>query len=241
MTADPSASAALPVRRRPTAGRRRPAVTRAAPDTPRELRQQVLADARRTHILDSARAAFADLGLDGASLREIARRAGYTAGAIYSYFPSKEDVYATLLSESLDRLIDHIDGRVAGAATPTRGAEALRRAALGFFEFYHAHPRDLDLGFYLFGGMQPRGLTPRWDSRLNARLRRALRPQEKALAALGFAAGPAAAELTALFAHITGLLLLRHTGRIRMFRCNAHDLLDHYLEALIARAPAMNR
>lgn len=239
MTADSPGSAPQVARQRPTAGRPRPAVTRTAPGTPRELRQQVLADARRSHILDSARAAFADLGLDGTSLREIARRAGYTAGAIYSYFPSKEDVYATLLSESLDRLIDHVDLNVTVATPPARADEMLRRAALGFFDFYSAHPRDLDLGFYLFGGLQPRGLTPRWDSRLNARLRRALRPQERALTALGFEATAIAAELTALFAHITGLLLLRHTGRIRMFRCNARDLLDHYLGALVARAPGM--
>jgi AcrR family transcriptional regulator len=34
-------------------------------------------------------------------MREIARRAGYTPGAIYSYFASREEVYAALLGESL--------------------------------------------------------------------------------------------------------------------------------------------
>jgi len=67
----------------------------------RQQRQQVLSDARRALLLDAARAVFAEQGLEGASVRVIAKRAGYTAGAIYSYFPSKEAIYAELLRESL--------------------------------------------------------------------------------------------------------------------------------------------
>jgi AcrR family transcriptional regulator len=219
--------------------------TAARGETPRERRRQVLADARREHILAAAREAFFDLGLEGASLREIAKRAGYTAGAIYSYFASKEDVYATLLAESLERL----NARVAGAAgtSPARGAgrsgaaaaaDALRRSARALFDFYRENPRDLDLGFYLFHGMQPRGLTPLWNERLNSRLRDALRPQERALAALGFDGDAARSELTALFAHAVGLLLLSHTGRIRMFGRASEDLFARYLDGLVARAAA---
>ena len=50
----------------------------------RVVRESALNQARRTLILDAARSAFFELGLDGASLREIAKRAGYTPGAIYS-------------------------------------------------------------------------------------------------------------------------------------------------------------
>ena len=32
-------------------------------------------------------------------MRQIAQRAGYTAGAIYSYFSSKEEVYGALLAD----------------------------------------------------------------------------------------------------------------------------------------------
>jgi hypothetical protein len=42
--------------------------------------------------------------------------------------------------------------------------------------------------------------------------------------------------VTALFAHTVGLLLLSHTGRIRMFRQQSQALFDRYLDALIARA-----
>ena len=69
----------------------------------------------------------------------------------------------------------------ASTAAAATAADELRLRALVFFDFYRQHPRDLDLGFYLFRGMQPRGLTPRWNERLNGRLRDAMRPQEAAL------------------------------------------------------------
>lgn len=207
--------------------------------TPRERRHRALAGARREHILGAAREAFSEMGLEGASLREIAKRAGYTAGAIYSYFPSKEEVYATLLAESLERL----NARVAGAQLPaavagsTAVADELRLRALAFFDFYRENPRDLDLGFYLFRGLQPRGLPPPWNERLNRRLRDAMRLQENALRALGLGVDEATTEVTALFAHTVGLLLLSHTGRIRMFGRTAGDLFVRYVEDLVHRAP----
>ncbi|MEP7280593.1 MAG: TetR/AcrR family transcriptional regulator [Rubrivivax sp.] len=200
----------------------------------RRARVAALAAGRRAHVLAAARAAFLELGLERARLREIARRAGYTPGALYSYFDSKEAVYAALLGESLERL----NARVAAADPGVDAAEALRHAALAFFDFYREHPRDLDLGFYLFQGMQPRGLTPALNATLNARLRDALAPVQAALERLGVDATQAQAETTALFAHAVGLLLLSHTGRIRMFGQASSALFGQYLDALLARASA---
>jgi hypothetical protein len=47
--------------------------------------------------------------------------------------------------------------------------------------------------------------------------------------------------VTALFAHIVGLLLLSHTGRIRMFRRDSQALFERYLDALIARSTTATR
>ncbi|HUN94270.1 MAG TPA: helix-turn-helix domain-containing protein [Burkholderiaceae bacterium] len=206
--------------------------------TSRASRLGALADARRDLILAAARSAFAELGLEGASLREIAKRAGYTAGAIYGYFQSKEDIYAALLAESLDRLDAAVVAAASGPAGRTGPAQLLRLRAQAFYDFYREHPRDLDLGFYLFQGMQPRGLTPDWNRRLNERLWGVLRPQQEALVALGFGPDVARTEVTGLFAQTVGLLLLSHTGRIRMFGRQSRDVLDRYLDQLIDRAPA---
>ena len=84
--------------------------------SPRNLRQQALADAKRQHILNAAKAVFMEFGLDAVSMREIAKQAGYTAGAIYSYFASKEDIYAALLTDSLERLNDCVSQSTQGAS-----------------------------------------------------------------------------------------------------------------------------
>ena len=202
----------------------------------RATRQQAVADARRSLVLAAARSAFFELGLEGASLREIAKRAGYTPGAIYSYFASKEEVYGALLGESLERLNACVDAAMPPSTAKGAVGDTLRAKATAFFNFYRQNPRDLDLGFYLFHGMQPRGLTPALNERLNARLRDALAPAQAGLVALGLATGEAQAEVTALFAHIVGLLLLSHTGRIRMFRQDSPALFERYLAALLARA-----
>jgi len=208
--------------------------------SPRDLRQQALADARREHILSAARAVFIELGLEAVSMREIAKRAGYTAGAIYSYFASKEEIYGALLAESLERLNDFVNLAADDVAVDQKDQSAfaeLRQSALAFYEFYRDNPRDLDLGFYLFQGLKPRGLTNEWDLELNARLRAAMQHQEAVLIKLGCSKKDVDTELTAIFAHIVGVLLLNHTGRIRMFGKGADELITHYLDHLSLRLP----
>ncbi|MGJ7613610.1 MULTISPECIES: TetR/AcrR family transcriptional regulator [unclassified Variovorax] len=195
-------------------------------------RRQALTDVRRALVLDAARAVFLDAGIEGASVREIARKAGYTPGAIYSYFESKEAIYAALLDESIQRLQTAV-----ADAPPTEGHPDLTLAAKAqaWFDFYAANPRELDLGFYLVQGMRPRGLTSELDHELNDHLHQALRPCEDALQAMGLAADLALQENTSLFAHGVGLLLMQHTGRIRMFRQSADALFKTYVAQLVGR------
>jgi len=183
-------------------------------------------------MLDAARSVFQRLGIEGASIREIAREAGYTPGAIYSYFENKEAIYGALLAESLERLHDAVNAAGSDAAST---ADLLQAKASAWFGFYAAHPRDLDLGFYLVQGMQPRGLTAELNYQLNDRLHDALKPCEAALQSMGLNAEDALRENTALFAHGVGLLLLQHTGRIRMFGQDASLLFAHYLDTLRVR------
>lgn len=215
----------------------------------RGARQRAVAEMRRSLVLDAARATFFERGLEGASIREIAKRAGYTPGAIYSYYASKEEMYGALLDESLERLTAQVDAARAaplktGASIAARRESALhelRARASAFFGFYHDHPRDLDLGFYMFQRMQPRGSTLELNERLDARLRGALLPIQQALVALGMELRDAQAEVVALLAHTVGLLVLGHTGRIRMFRQEAQGLFDKYLDALVDRAMQARR
>jgi len=192
-------------------------------------------------ILAAAGRVFAEHGLEGASLRAIAREAGYTPAALYFHYASKEEIYADLLAESLARLDAAVAEAADGAAVAERAAreEALARlrgAAFAFFDFYRDQPGDLQLGFYLYRGMKPMGLTAELNTRLNAALVAVLDRMQRPLADLGLPPSAAEQATASLFAQITGLLLLLHTGRIKLFAVEARELLTDYLDRMIASA-----
>jgi AcrR family transcriptional regulator len=195
-------------------------------------RQKAVSDLKRELILDAARKAFEADGLDGASLRAIAAGAGYTPAALYFHFESKEAIYAEVLRTSLANLGLAVNRAVSRAKTP---ADRLRAAALAFFRFYDDNPRDLDLGFYLFrGGMKPHGLGRERDSVLNAALQSAMEPIADAAQVLGSGREAARSLMADIFAHAAGLLLLAHTGRIRMFGASAPQLMERFVEAKVS-------
>ncbi len=191
---------------------------------------------KRAAILDAAKRVFAESGLEGASLRLIAREAGYTPGAIYYHYPDKEHVYGDVLADSLAALGRAIKRAAAAAATP---AERVRAAAGAFYEFYRDRPQDLDLSFYLYRGIRPRGLTRELDRQLNGRLIAALSAIADALRAAG-ALDPAAANLetVAVACHLSGVLLLENSGRLKVLGFQAQALVDHYLDGLDLRLAA---
>ena len=194
-------------------------------------RQTAVSNLKRELILDSARKVFEADGLDGASLRAIAAGAGYTPAALYFHFESKEAIYAEVLRGSLINLEQAVSRAVSRARTP---ADRLRAAATAFFRYYADNPRDLDLGFYLFrGGMKPQGLGKDRDDFLNAALESALQPIADAAQALGARREDARSLTADIFAHAAGLLLLAHTGRIRMFGASAPHLMERFIEAKV--------
>ncbi len=60
----------------------------------------------RNLLLDAAEKAFADRGLGGAALEDIADAAGYTRGAIYAHFGSKEELFLTVIERQRQRFLD---------------------------------------------------------------------------------------------------------------------------------------
>ena len=56
----------------------------------------------RTRLIETARQLFVERGYGGTSIRDIADRAGYSQGAFYSNFASKEDVLLELLKGHME-------------------------------------------------------------------------------------------------------------------------------------------
>ena len=66
----------------------------------RRTREEAKAETRQA-LLDAAAEVFAQQGFHGASIDTVAEAAGYTKGAVYAHFRSKEDLYLELLNQHL--------------------------------------------------------------------------------------------------------------------------------------------
>jgi TetR/AcrR family transcriptional regulator len=187
-------------------------------------------DFRRARVLAAAREVFSDKGLQGGSVRAIASAAGCTTGAIYSQFSGKEELYAEVLSEALAGL----QHAVSAAAEEEEGPLGLRRAIEAFFTHYRERPSEIGLGLYLFQGVRPMGLGRELDARLNAQLRRVLDVFTAEMEKLGPATDPEL-ETASLFSFLMGLLIIDQTRRVRVTHRDTEELLEHYVEALLAR------
>jgi AcrR family transcriptional regulator len=198
-----------------------------------ETRRGAVRDFKRAGILAAATDVFARAGLEGATIRAIAQAAGYTAGAVYAYFPTKEAIYADILAQSLAALREAMETAYRDAPDDEARVRATIRA---FYEFYRERPQELELGFYLFQGMRPRGLSREMDRALNSKLIAVLMRIRAAILRLG-ALRPLAAhrETVAAMCHISGVLLMARTGRLKTLDSDADMLIEHYVAGLVAR------
>jgi AcrR family transcriptional regulator len=67
-----------------------------------ERRRQMTRDA----LLDAAEEVFVKRGVTGAALEEIAAEAGFSRGAIYAHFGSKEELLLAVLDRFMERQLD---------------------------------------------------------------------------------------------------------------------------------------
>lgn len=198
-----------------------------------DLRRGAVRDFKRARILAAATDIFTRAGLEGATIRAIAQAAGYTAGAVYSYFPTKEAIYADILAHSLTALRAAVETDAREAPDDEARVRAIIR---GFYNYYRERPQELELGFYLFQGMRPRGLSREIDRALNSKLIAVLMRIRAAIMRLG-TLRPLAAhrETVAAMCHISGVLLMAHTGRLKTLDSDPDMLIEHYIAGLIAR------
>lgn len=62
----------------------------------------------RARLLDAAREVLADEGIQGAAVEVICERAGYTRGAFYSNFDSREDLVFAVFEREKERLLANL-------------------------------------------------------------------------------------------------------------------------------------
>lgn len=92
---------------------------------------------QRENILASACDLYLKEGLEGLSMRKLAREVGVTAPALYRYYESKEHVLMDVVREAYREFSSFLYQALEGR-TPE---ERLRRAGEGYLSFALAHPR----------------------------------------------------------------------------------------------------
>ncbi|MDO5533475.1 MAG: TetR/AcrR family transcriptional regulator [Propionibacteriaceae bacterium] len=89
--------------------------------------------ATRDRLIDAAAVVFGEKGVLGAAVEEICEEAGFTRGAFYSNFSSKDDLCLALLERLYDHQTAALDQVIDAIGSPTGDLEDLIRRALEVF------------------------------------------------------------------------------------------------------------
>ncbi|MGH2954197.1 MAG: TetR/AcrR family transcriptional regulator [Solirubrobacterales bacterium] len=117
-----------------------------SPITRKEKQQRT-----RAKLMRSAGRLFCRHGLEQASVDDIAHDAGYTKGAFYSNFKSKEELFLAMLDEKFGEEIERIEAALETDETPD---EAARHAGEDLIRFMRSDPEweRLYLEFVAYAG-----------------------------------------------------------------------------------------
>ena len=193
--------------------------------------QQARTLATRRRLLAAAERTFARDGFEAARLEDIARSAGYTRGAFYAHFRSKEEIFFALLEDWVGARIDEVNALLAKSESPAKRLRAVR-------QHYAQIARDrrlalLALEFKLFAIRHPEA-----HARLRARQRRIrrsagdllLRIAASTKRSLPVASTGAAAALGAL---ANGLLLENLVDNATLTEGDVRYLLGVFFDAIL--------
>jgi AcrR family transcriptional regulator len=95
----------------------------------------------RDDILAAAREVLLERGAADLSLREIARRAGYSPGALYKYFEDKGDLIRALADGAMEALVEALATVPDGRPPDERAVEI----GMAYLAFARTHPEDVEL------------------------------------------------------------------------------------------------
>lgn len=106
---------------------------------PRLNRRQAAKIRTRQKVLDAARTLFAERGYDAATIRDIAKGAGMSTGAVFANFQDKAELFECVFAEEMEGLLADIQ-----SAAAKEGSVA-ERLAEGLTAGYHRSLSHLPL------------------------------------------------------------------------------------------------
>jgi AcrR family transcriptional regulator len=116
-----------------------PSETQTEAETPRLNRRQAAKVRTRQKVLDAARQLFAERGYEPATIRDIAKGAGMSTGAVFANFQDKAELFETVLATDLAKLAETM--KAAAAAEGSVRSRVLSALEAG----YHGSLEQLPL------------------------------------------------------------------------------------------------
>jgi AcrR family transcriptional regulator len=103
----------------------------------RELRRSHHHDLSRSQLLDAAEEVFGTKGYHDATLREVAERAEFSVGSVYSFFENKDDLFRHVFLRRGESFLDGVRAIVEAGDAPL---DAVGRLVTFQVEWFRAHP-----------------------------------------------------------------------------------------------------
>ena len=85
------------------------------------------------YILDVARRMFAKRGFFKVTMKEIAERAEFALGTVYSFFKGKQNLYQQVIEQKVDELVEAVSNAMACETSPVLIIKGFIEAKLRFF------------------------------------------------------------------------------------------------------------
>lgn len=185
----------------------------------------MVADDTRHRLLDAGRAHLVEAGVESFSLREVARRAGVTAPAVYRHFEDKDALLRALCEEGFRVFLGYLV-RALGEGDPR---SRLVRTGQEYRRFALERPQDYRVIFLnrpRVSPLQPKELEPSF---------RFLVDRVRECMAAGVLAEDDAERVSVdIWAHVHGLVALRLSGHLdRVDDAGFAALFDRSLAALV--------
>jgi AcrR family transcriptional regulator len=95
-------------------------------------------EARRLALIEAAEQVFAERGFDGATMADIAARAGYSAGNLYNVFEGKQALFRAVVSARGNLLLERLREAFGQLSSLPARIDALVETLISFVEEHRA-------------------------------------------------------------------------------------------------------
>jgi AcrR family transcriptional regulator len=123
------------------------------------------------HILDVAESIFAEQGFFRTTMREIALKAEFALGTIYSYFGSKKQLYGKVIETKVDELVAFVTKEMEDAQSVQGRVEKFIHAKMIFLHknlpFLRLYLAEVDVPRLDIGHILPKKVREKYDSMLS--------------------------------------------------------------------------